>query len=267
MDIRDHLRRAIALAGGSQQKLADACGVSQNAISYSLKVGRCTPELARRISRAVNGAIPAEVLCPLLHDDRERSGATTDAASRRWQPEEFFAWQERQPERYELVDGFPVRMMAGAKNVHDDIVVNVLTELRNQLRGSGCRPFTSDGSVETKPGQIRRADVGVDGGRRDPNATKATSPRVVAEVLSPTTRDFDTIGKLEEYKLVESLECIVVIEPNAPEVIVWARADDRSWRKAIRQGLDQEIDIPEIGVTLPLKEIYDGVEFPARQSG
>jgi len=188
----------------------------------------------------------------------------TDAAPQQWTVEEFFAWQEKQPERYELVDGFPVRMMAGAKNVHDDIVVNVLAELRNQLRGGGCRPFTSDGSVETKPGQIRRPDIGVDGGRRDPNATKATSPRVVAEVLSPTTRDFDTIGKLEEYKLVDSLQRVVVIEPNAPEVIVWVREDDRSWRKAVYRGLEQEIDMPEIGATLALAEIYDGVEFPAR---
>ena len=83
----------------------------------------------------------------------------TDAAPRQWTIEEFFAWQEKQPERYELVDGFPVRMMAGAKNVHDDIVVNVLAELRNQLRGTACRPFTGDGSIETKPGQIRRPDV------------------------------------------------------------------------------------------------------------
>lgn len=189
----------------------------------------------------------------------------TEAAPRRWTVEEFFAWQEKQPERYELVDGFPARMMAGAKNVHDDIVVNVLAELRNQLRGGGgCRPFTGDGSIETKPGQIRRPDIGVDCGHRDPNATKATSPRVVVEVLSPTTRDFDTIGKLEDYKLVDSLERIVVIEPNAPEVIIWVRGTDRSWRKAIRRGLDQEIDMPEIGVTLSLKEIYDGVEFPAR---
>lgn len=188
----------------------------------------------------------------------------TDAAPRRWTVEEFFVWQEGQPERYELVDGFPMRMMAGAKNVHADIVVNVLAELRNQLRGGGCRPFTSDGSVETKPGQIRRPDVGVDCGRRDPNATKATSPRVVVEVLSPTTRDFDTIGKLEEYKLIDGLARIVVIEPNAPEVIVLARGVDRSWRKAVRQGLDQEIDMPEIGVTLAVAEIYDGVEFPAR---
>ena len=52
----------------------------------------------------------------------------TEAAPRRWTVEEFFAWQERQPERYELVDGIPVRMMAGGKNVHDDIVVNVLAE-------------------------------------------------------------------------------------------------------------------------------------------
>ena len=53
----------------------------------------------------------------------------TDAAPRQWTIAEFFTWQDKQPERYELVDGFPVRMMAGAKNVHDDIVVNVLTDL------------------------------------------------------------------------------------------------------------------------------------------
>jgi Uma2 family endonuclease len=187
----------------------------------------------------------------------------TEATRSPWTIEEFFAWQEKQPERYELVDGFPVRMMAGARNVHDDIVVNVLTELRNQLRGGGCRPFTGDGSIETKPGQIRRPDIGVDCGRRDPNATKATSPRVVAEILSPTTRDFDTIGKLEEYKLVESLERIVVIEPNGPEVISWVRGADRSWRQTTHRGIDREIDMPEIGATLSLAEIYDGVEFPA----
>src|SRR6202041_1457742 len=107
---------------------------------------------------------------------------------RRWTVDEFFDWQARQPERYELVDGFPIRMMAGARNVHDDIVVNLLAELRTQLRGSGCRPFTGDGSIETIPGQIRRPDVGVDCGQRDPAGLKAALPRMVAEVLSPTTR-------------------------------------------------------------------------------
>jgi Uma2 family endonuclease len=82
---------------------------------------------------------------------------------------------------------------------------------------------------------------------------------MMEEVLSPTTRDFDTIGKLEDYKLVDSLERILVIEPNPPEVIIWVRGTDRSWRKSVRRGLDHEVDMPEIGATLSLAEIYDGV--------
>ena len=75
---------------------------------------------------------------------------------RRWTIEEFFAWRESQPDRYELVDGRPLEMMAGAKNVHDDFVVNLIGELRDQLRGSGRRPLTRDRSVERRAGQIRR---------------------------------------------------------------------------------------------------------------
>jgi Uma2 family endonuclease len=188
----------------------------------------------------------------------------TNAAPRQWTVEEFFAWQEKQPERYELVEGVPARTMVGTTNVHHDIVVNVLAELRNQLRGGGCRPFTSDGSIETKPGQSVVPTSGSTADAETPTPPSHSAPRRRGSPLSPTTRDFDTIGKLEEYQLVDSLTRIVVIEPNAPEVIVWVRGDDRSWRKAVYRGLEQEIDMPEIGVTLALAEIYDGVEFPAR---
>lgn len=188
----------------------------------------------------------------------------TNTAPRRWTIEEFFAWQEGQAERYEFVDGYPVRMMAGARNVHGDIVVNVLAELHNQLRGRDCRPFTGDRSIETKAGQIRRPDIGVDCGQRNPNAMKAALPRVVVEVLSPTTRDFDTFVKVDEYKMVDSLERVVLIEPNAPEAIVWARGEGRVWLKSVCRGLEHAIAMSEIGVTLPLREIYDGIAFPAK---
>jgi Uma2 family endonuclease len=177
--------------------------------------------------------------------------------------EQFFAWQEGQAERYELVNGQPLRMMAGARNVHDDIVVNLVGELREQVRGSGCRPFTGDGSVETRPGQIRRPDVGVDCGPRDPNGTKAALPRLVAEVLSPSTRDFDTFKKLDEYKEIDSLESIVLVEPNAPVVFFWRRKA-RAWVEAQVRGLDGQIDMPKIGVRLQMAVVYEGVEFPVR---
>ena len=184
-----------------------------------------------------------------------------DAAPKPWTVEQFFAWQARQKDRYELVSGLPVRMMAGARNVHDDIVVNLLSELRSQLRGTGCRPFTGDGSIETLPGQIRRPDAGVDCGPRDPNGMKAALPRMVAEVLSPTTRDFDTFEKLAEYPQVACLDFILVVEPNAPEVVLWSRGDDRAWVRHVVEGLGGEVDMPGIGVTLPMVEIYDGIAF------
>lgn len=188
----------------------------------------------------------------------------SDPAPKPWTVEQFFAWQAGQTDRYELVGGVPVRMMAGARNVHDDIVVTPLSELRVQLRGSGCRPFTGDGGVETLPGQIRRPDAGVDCGRRDSNGLQAALPRMVAEVLSPTTRDFDTFEKLAEYKRVASLRYILAVEPNAPEVALWSRGTGEAWLRHVIEGADREVAMPEIGVVLPFADLYDGVDFPAR---
>ena len=187
-----------------------------------------------------------------------------DPARKPWTVAEFFAWQAVQAERHELVGGLPVRLMAGARNVHGDIVVNLLAELRAQTRGGGCRPFTGDGSIETIPGQVRRPDVGVDCGRRDPDALQAALPRMVAEVLSPTTRDFDAFEKLAEYKTVAALDYIMLVEPNAAEIALWSREQGGAWARRIVEGVEEVVEMPGIGVALALAEAYDGVEFPPR---
>jgi Uma2 family endonuclease len=179
---------------------------------------------------------------------------------RPWTLDEFFAWQERQAERYELVNGRPLRKYAG-QNVHDDIVVNIITELAEKLRGSPCRPFTGDSAVETYPGQIRRPDVGVDCGRRDGEAYKAGNPRLVLEVLSPTTRDFNSTRKLEEYKSVAGLEYILFVEPNEPSVVIWSRSDD-AWTEARITGLGAKVELSKLGIDLAMRAIYEDVEFP-----
>jgi len=155
-----------------------------------------------------------------------------------WTIDQFFEWQSRQPDRYELVNGFPVRMQADARNIHNDIVINILGELR--------------------------PDAGADCGPRNPDAFKAATPRMVAEVLSPTTRDFDTYDKLAEYKQIESLDTILIVEPNAAYVVVWSRGQDRGWTRNIIEGLDAVVDLPSLGINLPLTEIYDGIDFPGR---
>jgi Uma2 family endonuclease len=180
-----------------------------------------------------------------------------------WSVAEFFAWQALQKDRYELVDGQPLKMMAGAKNVHDDIVVNLIIALGNQLRGRPCRPFTGDGSLETRPGQIRRPDVGVDRGPRDPNSTLAAEPKLLIEVLSPSTRDFDSFRKLEEYKGVASVDHVLLVEPNEPLVAFWSRDATRQWTETRADSLEQTIEIADLAITLSLCAVYESVEFPA----
>jgi len=180
---------------------------------------------------------------------------------RAWTLDEFFAWSEGQPLRYELVNGRPLRMMTGAKNVHDDIVVNIMLALGPQVLSSGCRPFTGDGAVETFPGQIRRPDIGVDCGRRDPNGFKAQSPRVVVEVLSPSTRDIDSLQKLEEYKSVATLAHILFVEPNSPFVSLWSRGADGVGSETRINDLEAGVSLPGVGAELAMRAIYAGVEF------
>jgi len=56
----------------------------------------------------------------------------------------------------------------------------------------------------------------------------------------------------------------MVVEPNAPEVVVGSRGPGRAWVRQVVEGLDHEVDMPAIGITLQLAEIYDGVAFPTQ---
>ncbi|ALN71506.1 Uma2 family endonuclease [Aureimonas sp. AU20] len=183
--------------------------------------------------------------------------ATT--AIKLWTLQDFFEWQQTVDDRYELVDGFPLKMMTGASRRHDMVVMNILGELRNRLRGKPCVPFTADGAVETRPGQIRRPDVGVDCGPIDPNAFLASEPTVVFEVLSPSTRDFDRLRKIGEYKAMPFLRHIVLFEQDQPVALLWSRLAGSHWDERRIEGLDETVLLPAINVELPLREVYDRV--------
>ena len=186
-----------------------------------------------------------------------------EAARSPWTIDEFFAWQELQDEKYELVDGQPqlLRSMAGASRGHVRISVNLLGQLYVQLKGSQCQPFHGDGSVNTRPGQIRRPDIGVDCGPFIQNGYVSESPRMVAEVLSPSTRSIDLLRKLEEYKLIPGLQYILLIEPSRPEIAIWRRDGAGPWVYSLVQGIEAAIAMPGIGVVLPMTEIYAGITF------
>jgi Uma2 family endonuclease len=183
---------------------------------------------------------------------------------RRMTQDEFFAWQERQELGYELVDGVPVlsiKMMTGASQAHDRVVVNIIRELGNQLRGGPCRPTTDDLAVRIPAGNIRRPDVTVECGPLERHEMAVREPRAVFEVLSPSTMSFDRFRKVLEYQTIETLAYILLIDTETPRIDLVFHADDRNWRQQRFEGLDGRIDLPLIGVSLRLADVFEGLPF------
>ena len=93
---------------------------------------------------------------------------------------------------------------------------------------------------------------------------RASSPRVVIEVLSRSTRLLDQVGKLEEYKGVDSMEHVALVDSDEPYVILWSRAADRTWGMSPYRDLDDVLPLASVGVSLPLAILYDRLDVSSR---
>lgn len=176
--------------------------------------------------------------------------------------EEFLDWERRQEFRHEFVDGYPVAM-AGATEAHNVIQGNIFASALAKLRGGPCRPFPSDMLVRTGTGRGRYPDVTVDCGPRNPSNVSAPSPIVVFEVLSPDTQREDRTIKLADYNATASIAHYVLVEPSEPLVHVYDRGAHGDFNLRAREvrGLDGAVELPAVGLTLTMVELYDSLDF------
>ena len=178
--------------------------------------------------------------------------------------EEFFVWQDAQDSLYELVDGLPLKMMSGAVNQHDHVTVNLIFATDAELAGTLSRPVTKNTSIQISRTQIRRPDMAIACGPILDNCFVANDPRAVFEVLSPSTRLLDGARKLEEYKSVESITHILLIDPDQPELIHFMRENDRNWQSRTVLGLEGAVEFSDLGFSLAMTEIYRSLTFRPR---
>ena len=175
-------------------------------------------------------------------------------------PQEFFAWVPGQEGRYELVEG-EVVMMAGAGRRHDAIVVNLIAAVRPQTRGGPCQTFAGGTYVATTGSNRRMPDMGIDCGKPDDNSLMADKPSLVVEVLSPTTGGFDVTIKLAEYQGVPSLDYILFVDTENPTIYLYRRGNGGLWQDEVLKGLDAVVELKKLKVFVPLRDIYEGLEF------
>ena len=191
------------------------------------------------------------------------------AAPKLMDGDEFLKWCLTQETKWELVVGVPVPKdlidpatgMTGKTRREDSIQVNLIAALHYRLHGGQLCVRTGRVGLKTGVRSVRRPDVFIDRRSASGDDLHAAEPTVVFEMLSPTTRQTDLLRKAEEYKGVETLKHIVMVEPDVAVVLHYARGEDGTWQEIPLEGRDAVIDLGGIGEMLPLSEVYEGVEL------
>lgn len=170
-------------------------------------------------------------------------------------PQEYLEGELSSDIKHELVDGV-VYAMAGASANHERICQNVARKLGNHLENSPCEPFGSDMKLRIAD-NFYYPDVLVDCQFDESEPYFTTTPVILVEVISKSTRKMDEQIKRLQYMNIATLEEYVVIEQDFVDVKAFRKSD--SWR-VTHYYLDEEILFESIGLTLSVSEIYRRVQ-------
>ncbi|MGE0487583.1 MAG: Uma2 family endonuclease [Vulcanimicrobiota bacterium] len=146
---------------------------------------------------------------------------------------------------------------------HDTITANLTGLLHASLRGQDCQVLTSNMKVRTwADGLFSYPDLAVFCGPprfHDDRRDVLINPRVIIEVLSPSTEEFDRGQKRLLYQTIDTLAEYVLVAQSEPRVEHWARRADAQWLVSTLEGLGAQLQFASIGCSLPLADVYERV--------
>lgn len=175
---------------------------------------------------------------------------------------EYLDGELRSELRHEFVDG-RIYAMSGASLRHNAICLEAASLLKAHLRGSPCRTFIGSVKVQISD-DVGEAfyypDVFVTCEAADDDSHVVRHPKLIIEVLSPSTSRNDRGDKLATYKRLPSIEEIVLIEQDWPELVIHRRAD--RWKRHIFTQLESVVRLESIQFEAPLAAFYQSAPFP-----
>lgn len=188
--------------------------------------------------------------------------------------DEYLALERASQERREYLDG-QIYLMARESEAHGTICVNLTAEIAYQLKGTPCRAFSKDTKVRSGPlpksrysaeGLYSFPDLLVVCGERqylDEHQDVLLNPKVIIEVLSPSTEAFDRTDKFARYREhLGSLTDYVLVAQSQPLIEHFARDENGEWViAATARNLSEVVAIDSIGCTLRLCDVYDRIVF------
>jgi Uma2 family endonuclease len=220
------------------------------------------------IRRAASLLAPSErgaLAAWLLESSGEVPGVAEPAAAYgaeqeplRLSVDEYLAFEERATIKHEYVAG-DVFAMSGVSLRHNAISLNLVIALAGRLRGGPCKAFVSDVKVRFRIGRdefFYYPDLVVACGSLQMEERFIQEPKLIIEVLSPSTERINRREKAFHYRQIPSLEEYVLVAQALPEVVLSRRGED--WAPRVIRSAGAAVALQSVGLELSLEEIYAG---------
>lgn len=181
-------------------------------------------------------------------------------------PQEYFAWEEQQLEKHELIDGQVYAMSGGSVN-HGRIAIRLTAMFDSHLDNTGCITGNSDVKVNIfETNNYTYPDASVTCDDRDKTTTQyITYPCLIVEVLSKTTEAYDRGSKFRMYCQNPVLIDYLLVSSTSIEIDLYHKNDAGDWL-IINYGEGDTIQLKSINLSFPIEQIYRGLTLEPENS-
>lgn len=176
--------------------------------------------------------------------------------------DDYLAWEPTQLDRHEYLDG-EVFAMAGAEDRHVTVAMNIGFALRQHLSGSPCRTYLSDMRLHVAAvNSYFYPDVLVTCSALDLSSPQAkTEPKLIIDVLSPSTAAYDRGLKFSHYRNLASLEEYALIDLDTRTTDCYRKGADGLW-VLHPFARDESVELASVALTLSAAQLFADVVEP-----
>lgn len=177
---------------------------------------------------------------------------------------EYLQLEETAAYKNEYQDGEIVPMTGGTTD-HNKIALNFAAYLKFALKGQKYNIFIGD--VKLWIAQYRQAtypDVMLIEGEPiycETGKTTVTNPRLIVEVLSKSTQNYDQGDKFLYYRSLPEFQEYILISQSRPYIMQYNKTEENKWLLTEYEGENASLSLTSVNFNLSFQEIYEGVIF------
>jgi Uma2 family endonuclease len=178
--------------------------------------------------------------------------------------QEYLEWEKAADRKHEYFEG-EIFAMSGASRRHNKLFSNLFIALGISLKDTPCQPYGSDMRTHIPENTLYTyPDISIFCGdviSSDLDEDTVILPTVIIEILSKSTKNYDRGEKFKLYRDIPSLKEYHLVDSESILIEAYRINSKGHWELEEIKSLRQHFQIPSVGISIPLEDIYKGTKL------